>query len=58
MATRKTTESKPVRCSDCEGKGEITETVRVGARKSRATSDRQAALCLACLGSGEAPDGE
>ncbi|MFJ9754271.1 hypothetical protein [Streptomyces sp. NPDC101149] len=53
MATSKT-KTKPARCPDCDGKGEITETVRVGARKGRATDARQAALCLNCLGTGEA----
>ncbi|MFI1564566.1 hypothetical protein ACH4ZX_16190 [Streptomyces sp. NPDC020490] len=55
MATRKKTQPKPVTCPDCGGKGEIAETVRVGARKGRATEDRQAALCLTCLGTGDAP---
>ncbi|GAB1335957.1 hypothetical protein ACE1SV_25470 [Streptomyces sp. E-15] len=59
MAARKTTRRTPPKCSDCAGKGEVAETVRVGARKGRATEDRQAALCLTCLGTGEAPaDGE
>ncbi|MEV0121633.1 hypothetical protein AB0I16_08745 [Streptomyces sp. NPDC050703] len=43
------------KCPDCKGMGEIAETVRVGARKGRATTDQQAALCLTCWGSGEAP---
>ncbi|MYS40080.1 hypothetical protein GTY23_02205 [Streptomyces sp. SID5998] len=54
MATRKKATPKPVPCPDCDGKGETSETVRVGARKGRATDDRQGALCLACLGTGEA----
>lgn len=58
MATRKKTPAKPAACPDCHGNGEITETVRVGIRKGRATEDRQAAFCLTCLGTGEAPDGE
>ncbi|MGV9403245.1 hypothetical protein [Streptomyces sp. NPDC003667] len=59
MAARKTTRRKPSKCSDCAGRGQIAETVRVGARKCRATDDQQAALCLTCLGTGEAPaDGE
>ncbi|WP_405520648.1 hypothetical protein [Streptomyces canus] len=53
MAARKPRIKK---CPDCKGTGEITETVRVGsARKSRETTDRQAALCLTCFGSGDAP---
>ncbi|WP_314409719.1 hypothetical protein [Streptomyces sp. DSM 40484] len=59
MAARRTTKPKPkpepAVCSDCKGTGEITETVRVGARKGRATGHRQAAMCLTCWGSGEAP---
>ncbi|MEU6817776.1 hypothetical protein [Streptomyces sp. NPDC046860] len=58
MATRKKTPPKPAACPDCSGNGDIAETVRVGARKGRATKDRQAAFCLTCLGTGEAPDGE
>ncbi|MFR9800438.1 hypothetical protein ACL02U_31745 [Streptomyces sp. MS06] len=59
MATRKNTKPKSVPCSDCDGKGEIAETVRVGARKGRATDNQQAALCLTCWGTGNAPtDGE
>lgn len=58
MATAKkpTTRRKPrlKPCPDCNGTGEITETVRVGARKGRATDDRQTGLCLTCWGSGEA----
>ncbi|MGW1403366.1 hypothetical protein ACWCRF_33090 [Streptomyces sp. NPDC002405] len=55
---RKTTPPKPepAKCPDCDGKGEITETVRVGARKGRATDNRQTALCLACWGTGHAAD--
>ncbi|WP_328298443.1 hypothetical protein OG389_11870 [Streptomyces sp. NBC_00435] len=40
---------------DCGGKGETAETVRVGTRKTRETADRQAALCLTCFGTGQAP---
>ncbi|MFJ8720204.1 hypothetical protein [Streptomyces sp. NPDC093269] len=58
MATRKTPKLKSTRCPDCDGEGETTETVHVGARKGRATDDRQAALCLACLGAGDAPASE
>ncbi|MET7761923.1 hypothetical protein ABZS71_07760 [Streptomyces sp. NPDC005393] len=57
MAARKSA-AKPrgKKCPDCKGTGEIAETVRVGARKGRATADQQAALCLACFGTGEAID--
>ncbi|GGN66855.1 hypothetical protein GCM10011579_038710 [Streptomyces albiflavescens] len=48
--------AEPAKCPDCKGTGEITETVRVGARKGRATTDQQAALCLTCLGAGQALD--
>ncbi|GAA5048370.1 hypothetical protein [Streptomyces similanensis] len=55
MAPRKNAKSKPVLCPDCDGRGETSETVQVGARKGRATDNLQAALCLSCLGTGEAP---
>ncbi|WP_202459588.1 hypothetical protein [Streptomyces sp. SID1328] len=58
MATRKKTPPKPAACPDCHGNGDTTETVHVGARKGRLTENRQAALCLTCLGTGEAPDGQ
>ncbi|WP_374775827.1 hypothetical protein OG756_26465 [Streptomyces sp. NBC_01310] len=57
-AARKTTARKlaPKKCPDCDGKGEIAETVRVGSRRApRETADQQAALCLVCFGTGEAP---
>ncbi|MET8494818.1 hypothetical protein ABZW15_25710 [Streptomyces cellulosae] len=57
MAPRKQPRTPP-KCPDCDGKGEIAETVRVGPRKGRATRHRQAAVCLTCLGSGEAPTPE
>jgi DnaJ-class molecular chaperone len=59
MATRKPARRTPavVTCPDCDGTGETTETVRVGARKGRATDHRQAAVCLTCLGYGEQPQG-
>ncbi|MFH8447424.1 hypothetical protein ACH4D3_40310 [Streptomyces sp. NPDC018026] len=47
---------EPAKCPDCDGTGEHTETVRVGARKGRATDDRQTALCLTCWGTGHATD--
>ncbi|MFH8988547.1 hypothetical protein [Streptomyces sp. NPDC017940] len=55
---RKTTPAKPepATCPDCDGKGEIRETVHVGARKGRATDDHQTALCLTCWGTGQTPD--
>ncbi|MEU9655022.1 hypothetical protein [Streptomyces chartreusis] len=55
MAPRKTAKPKVTKCPDCDGKGEITETVRVGARKGRATDHRQSAVCVRCWGSGEIP---
>ncbi|MET9252434.1 hypothetical protein [Streptomyces sp. NPDC003717] len=57
---RKTTTPRPApvpaKCPECDGTGEIRETVRVGARKGRATDDHQSALCMACLGTGHAAD--
>ncbi|MER6146559.1 hypothetical protein [Streptomyces hirsutus] len=49
-------EPAPATCPDCQGTGEIRETVRVGARKGRATDDHQTALCLTCWGTGHAAD--
>ncbi|MER6491160.1 hypothetical protein [Streptomyces griseorubiginosus] len=52
---RKTTVAKPepAPCRTCKGSGEVSRTVRVG-RKQRPVG-QQTGLCLACLGSGEAP---
>ncbi|MFD7403263.1 hypothetical protein ACFV7R_11425 [Streptomyces sp. NPDC059866] len=52
---RKTAKPAAAKCPDCDGNGEITEAVRVGARKHRATADQQTAVCLTCWGTGEAP---
>ncbi len=54
VAARKTAKPQVKECPDCDGKGEITETVRVGTRKGRATDHRQSAMCGSCWGSGEA----
>ncbi|WOX23354.1 hypothetical protein [Streptomyces solicathayae] len=50
------TNVKPVPCPSCEGRGEVSHTVRVG-RKRRVVGE-QSGLCLTCLGTGEAPAGE
>ncbi|MER6185429.1 hypothetical protein [Streptomyces sp. NPDC001652] len=52
---RKTTAPKPdpAPCGTCKGTGEVSRTVRVG-RKQRLVG-QQTGVCLACLGSGEAP---
>ncbi|MGW5969997.1 hypothetical protein [Streptomyces sp. NPDC055186] len=55
MAPHKTAKPRTPKCPDCDGTGEIAETVRVGPRKGRATEHRQAAMCLTCFGSSEAP---
>ena len=55
-ATRRKTTAPtpgPAPCGTCKGTGEVSRTVRVG-RKQRLVG-RQTGLCLACLGSGEAP---
>ncbi|MET9698462.1 hypothetical protein ABZY31_16260 [Streptomyces sp. NPDC006529] len=53
--TRKTTPAPvPQKCAPCAGTGETTETVRVGSRKGRETTNRQSALCSDCWGTGEA----
>ncbi|WP_181383342.1 hypothetical protein [Streptomyces sp. NWU339] len=56
MAPRKTPRRKPTPtpCPDCQT-GQISESFQVGARRKRISDDRQEALCLTCLGSGEAP---
>lgn len=54
-ARRKTTAPEPEKCPECTGSGEITETVRVGARKKLDTAHRQTLVCGLCWGSGEAP---
>jgi DnaJ-class molecular chaperone len=57
MATttkKKATTRKPEKCATCDGSGEVATTVRVGARKGRATDHKQLAMCTDCLGSGEA----
>ncbi|MBO8189476.1 hypothetical protein [Streptomyces spirodelae] len=54
MAARPRSAAKPKKCKPCNGTGETRETVRVGARKNRATDDKQSALCTECWGSGEA----
>ncbi|MFF4903665.1 hypothetical protein ACFY2T_02250 [Streptomyces sp. NPDC001260] len=52
---RKPAKPRPVKCPDCDGNGEITQAVRVGARNGRLTDHRQTGLCLTCLGAGEIP---
>ncbi|GHI06149.1 hypothetical protein [Streptomyces cellostaticus] len=56
MAARKTTSRKPKKqpCPDCQN-GQILESFQVGGRRKRVSDDRQEALCLTCLGTGEAP---
>jgi hypothetical protein len=53
---RRTARPKPAKCPDCDGHGEITEAVKVGARKGRITGHQQTGLCLTCLGTGHAAD--
>ncbi|WP_190110318.1 hypothetical protein [Streptomyces cinnamoneus] len=57
MATRKTTRRKPSTkpCPDCTA-GQVSESFKVGGRKKQESPDRQEALCLTCLGSGEVAD--
>ncbi|MFJ2877487.1 hypothetical protein ACIPJN_09135 [Streptomyces sp. NPDC086796] len=58
MAPKRTTTAKPVAepapCEPCGGTGNVPVTVRVG-RKRRPVG-QQDGLCLACLGSGTAPE--
>ncbi|GAX50183.1 hypothetical protein [Streptomyces olivochromogenes] len=59
MATKKTpprpaptATPAPPKCGPCDGTGEVATTVHVG-RKRRAVG-KQAGICLACFGTGEA----
>ncbi|PHQ50430.1 hypothetical protein BLA24_22485 [Streptomyces cinnamoneus] len=54
MAARKTTRRKASAkpCPDCTA-GQTSETFKVGGRKKHESPDRQEALCLTCLGSGQ-----
>ncbi|MFD8652148.1 hypothetical protein [Streptomyces mirabilis] len=59
MATKKTlprpaptAAPAPPKCGPCDGTGEVATTVHVG-RKRRAVG-KQAGICLACFGTGEA----
>ncbi|MEU4212729.1 hypothetical protein AB0F13_22495 [Streptomyces sp. NPDC026206] len=56
MVTRKTTRRKPSSepCPDCTA-GQVSEAFKVGGRKKLESPDRQQAICLTCLGSGEVP---
>ncbi|MFE3182534.1 hypothetical protein ACFXKR_16950 [Streptomyces violascens] len=45
---------KPTPCPDCQT-GQVQESFQVGGRKKHTSADRQEALCLTCLGTGEAP---
>jgi DnaJ-class molecular chaperone len=51
---RRTAKPEPVKCPTCKGTGEVSRTVRVG-RRQRPVG-QQTGLCLACLGSGQAPN--
>ncbi|MGW7065983.1 hypothetical protein ACWGII_06235 [Streptomyces sp. NPDC054855] len=48
--------AEPAKCPTCKGAGEVSVSVRVG-RKRETTTDQQTGLCLACLGTGVAPQG-
>lgn len=55
LATRRKTTPKPdpAPCGTCKGTGEVSRTVWVG--RNQRVVGQQTGLCLACLGSGEAP---
>ncbi|MEV8551205.1 hypothetical protein AB0L04_15420 [Streptomyces glaucescens] len=56
MAERTTTRRRktaPTPCPDCRA-GQTSESFQVGGRRKRLSDDRQEALCLTCLGTGEA----
>ncbi|GHB58770.1 hypothetical protein GCM10010331_53200 [Streptomyces xanthochromogenes] len=57
MAAQKSTvkaQPQPFPCPDCRG-GQVLEPFQVGGRKKHVSNARQEALCLTCLGTGEAP---
>ncbi|MFI9200553.1 hypothetical protein [Streptomyces sp. NPDC053048] len=58
MSTKRTTQRKTraKKCPDCQ-QGQVSATFKVGGRKKQESPDRQEALCLTCLGTGEAPNG-
>ncbi|MBO1336698.1 hypothetical protein [Streptomyces sp. VRA16 Mangrove soil] len=53
MAAKKKTGAKPAACRTCKGTGEVSVPVRVG--RKRRVAGAQTGMCLACLGSGDAP---
>ncbi|WP_406343695.1 hypothetical protein [Streptomyces sp. NBC_00648] len=58
MVTKKTTRrpaKPPAPCPDCKSDGQTSETFLVGGRKKHESTARQEALCMTCLGTGEAP---
>ncbi|MFI9307935.1 hypothetical protein [Streptomyces triculaminicus] len=57
MAVRKTNHrtAKAKSCPDC-AEGQVSTTFKVGGRKKRESHDHQEALCLTCMGTGEAPE--
>lgn len=57
-ATKKSTarNPRPKKCQGCDGTGETTETVRIGGRKKHDTAHRQTGMCVACWGTGTAPE--
>lgn len=56
MAVKRTTQCKPPakKCPDCQ-QGQVSTTFKVGGHKKKESPDRQEALCLTCLGTGEGP---
>ncbi|MFD9820951.1 hypothetical protein [Streptomyces violascens] len=53
-STARRAAKKPTPCPDCRT-GQVQESFQVGGRKKHTSADRQEALCLTCLGTGEAP---
>ncbi|MEV6720804.1 hypothetical protein AB0M94_07765 [Streptomyces xanthochromogenes] len=54
MAPRKKPAPTPAKCPACRT-GQVQESFQIGGRKKHTSDDRQEALCLTCLGTGEAP---
>ncbi|GAA1525669.1 hypothetical protein GCM10009730_37760 [Streptomyces albidochromogenes] len=52
---RRAAAKKPPPCPDCKNAGQVSEAFKVGSRTKHDSDDRQEALCLTCLGTGQAP---
>jgi len=55
-ARRPSGQPEPPKCGPCDGTGEVAITVRVG--RKRRPAGQQSGICLACFGTGHAPDSD